>query len=289
MRLLASDEDREKYLKNRDLIYYKLVGGLGNQLFGISRAHLLHKDLGKRVAIDISNLDHTSAEGPEWIKWQGLAGWSELVYSPTQLSPPKNLWNLANPPKGGAKGTTYFTGWKLSLSEVESSGLFFSRQLPFPKKIEQNHSLGIHMRGGDYRNAQGIGLLSSAYYRNAIKKVGINELKTAVIFTDDEMYAKSVIKHLHLNIDFVYSKLKSPLNLLTEMSICNNFIGSNSTLSWWAAYFSKAEQLVLPKPMYLQDWYADREIYLENALYLDRFSNALARISSYFTWKYIRS
>jgi hypothetical protein len=288
MHLLASEAEREKFLRDEDLIYYRLVGGLGNQLFGLSRAHLLYKELGKRIAIDVSNLDHTSPEGPEWVNWKGLEDWCVLIYSPSQINQPKNLWNLVNSPKAALKDNAYFKGWRLSLSEVESSSLFLSRQLPFPKGNKQKHTLGIHMRGGDYRNAQGIGLLSKNYYKKAINKLSIDRLETIIIFTDDKEYAESVTKHFPRHIQYAYSELKSPLSLLTEMSNCQNFIGSNSTLSWWAAYFSQSEQTILPKPMYLQDWFADREIYLKNVLYVDRFSNALTRKSSYFAWNYIR-
>ncbi len=288
MHLLASGDERTNFLNDRDLIYYKLVGGLGNQLFGLSRAYLLHKELGKRIAIDVSNLDHTPKTGPEWANWEGLKTWSEIINSPTQVATPGNLWNLADSKNKMPKNTKHFTGWRLSLLEIESSGLFAPNEVPFSMVVNEEHTSGIHIRGGDYRNSQGIGLLSRKYYKKAIEIFSTDNLETFCIFTDDFEFAESMTKNLMRETNFVYSKSNSPLKTLLEMSICKKFIGSNSTLSWWAAYFSKSDQIILPKPMYLQDWSADREITLQKAIYLDRFSNIAARLSNYLLWKYIR-
>jgi hypothetical protein len=106
------------------MTYYRIVGGLGNQLFGLSRAYLLHKEIGKRIAIDVSHLDHTLESGPDWKDWNGLEGWSELVKSPKHLTPPNQLQNLSDSPKEENFNTNFYTGWKFSLEEVLRSGLF---------------------------------------------------------------------------------------------------------------------------------------------------------------------
>lgn len=287
MHILDSHESRSKFLQDRDMIYYRIVGGLGNQLFGLSRAYLLHKEIGKRIAIDVSNLDHTSDSGPDWKDWDGLEGWSELIKSPKNVTPPNQLQNLLDSPKEENSNTSFYTGWKFSLEEVFRSGLFLQGELPFSTPTVKNPKVGMHLRGGDYRQASGIGLLSKAYYRRALQAFQITEGQEITVFSDDPEYANTITEEFKSQFSFILSDNISSLHLLAEMSSSETFIGSNSTLSWWATFFSKNSLIALPKPMYLQGWFADREIHLDKVYYFDRFPNKLIKVYNYVKWQCI--
>ena len=287
MQVFDREDSRQTFLNDQNLIYYKLVGGLGNQLFGLSRAYLLHKESEKRIAIDVTSLDHTPDSGPEWKNWNGLKEWSELITSPRSLPSPRGLKNLLNTQDQDVHETTFFTGWKLSLEEVLRSGLFKPGEMPFSTPKPSDIEVGVHVRGGDYRKAHGIGLLSKTYYRRALHKLQVATAAEITIFSDDPDYASAIAKSLSSQSQLNFSNVKSPLCLLAEMSESCAFIGSNSTLSWWASFFSKSSRIALPKPMYLQDWFADRDILLDKVQYIDRFSNPLARGFSFLKWRLI--
>jgi hypothetical protein len=287
MQVFDCEDSRQTFLNDQNLIYYKLVGGLGNQLFGLSRAYLLHKESEKRIAIDVTSLDHTPDSGPEWKNWNGLKDWSELITSPRSLPSPRGLKNLLNTPDQDLPETTFFTGWKLSLEEVLRSGLFIPGEIPFSTPKVSDIEVGVHIRGGDYRKAPGIGLLSKAYYRRALQELQVDSGAEITIFSDDPDYASVIAKSLSSQSQINFSNVKSPLFLLAEMSESSAFIGSNSTLSWWASFFSQSSRITMPNPMYLQDWFADRDIRLDKVQYIDRFSNPLARGCSFLKWRYI--
>lgn len=287
MKVFDCEDSRQTFLNDQNLIYYKLVGGLGNQLFGLSRAYLLHKESEKRIAIDVTSLDHTPDSGPEWKNWKGLKEWSELITSPRSLASPRGLKNLLNTPDQDLHETTFYTGWKLSLEEVLRSSLFIPGEMPFPTPKASDIEVGVHIRGGDYRKAPGIGLLSKAYYRRALQELQVDSGAEITIFSDDPDYASVIAKSLSSQYQLNFSNVKSPLFLLAEMSESSAFIGSNSTLSWWASFFSQSSRIAMPNPMYLQDWFADRDIRLDRVQYIDRFSNPLARGCSFLKWQYI--
>lgn len=286
---IKNARELENYLKEYSLIYYKLVGGLGNQLFGLSRAHLLFKEMGKKIALDISNLDHTQKNQPEWLPWVSEADWLETITTEIEVSRMIEPWNLINPLENAPTSCNTFTGWTLSLEEISRSNLFTPQELPFKSTSGSTTDIAIHIRGGDYRSAKGIGLLNSKYYKRALDALPIHPESNITIYTDDFELANEIIDSLNLNQSIQYSKEKSPLATLAELASANTLVGSNSTLSWWAAYFSSSQSKCLPKPMYLQDWTADRHIVLRDVKYFNRFKNKISEIFNFCLWSFLRS
>lgn len=283
-----SSQEQRDFLEEHDLIHYKIVGGLGNQLFGLSAAYQLFQTFGKRVAIDISNLDHSPDEGPEWSNWARLNKWCELVTNSNEVQH-EPAWNLIKPIKSDTTNLKYFTGWRLSLEDILGAGLFKMGQIPFDSGEQRMSGLAVHIRGGDYRDAKGIGLLDPSYYRRSIESLGITNGMDITIFTDDMDYADAIVRKLSLDGQVQYSKTTSALEVLIEMSSSKSLIGSNSTLSWWAAFFSRSSNKVLPSPFYLQDWNADRNIRLDDVRYINRFPNKMNKTLNYVAWNYFRN
>ena len=285
----VSEASRDQFLEEQKLIYYKIHGGLGNQFFGLSSAYQLYKDINKRIAIDVTNLDHTPELGPEWSHWSEIREWCEIFTQSIDIPLPRTTWNLIRPFTTRDESTNYFTGWRLSLKDVHLSGLFKEGRFPSTQIKEQSPGIAVHLRGGDYRNATGIGLLHSSYYRRAIKALNGKSGKEITIFTDDQNYAHSILDELNLVNPLKYSQTSSALEVMAEMSAHDTFIGSNSTLSWWSAYFSRGTKLFMPLPMYLQDWNADRQIMLDKVEYLSRFPNKINKSAHYVMWNYLRA
>lgn len=285
----SNANELENHLNEHSLVYYKLVGGLGNQLFGLSRAHLLSKQMDKKIALDISNLDHTQKNQPEWLPWLSNADWLEVITTETEVPKVFKLWNLIKPLEEAPKSCNKFTGWTLSLEEISRSNLFTPKKMPFTNESSATLDVAIHIRGGDYGRAKGIGLLNSKYYKRALDALSVHSSSNITVYTDDYEMAKEIIDFLKLSPEVNYSKEKSPLTILAELTSAKKLIGSNSTLSWWAAYFSESKFKSLPKPMYLQDWTADGHIILSEVKYLNRFENKISEISNFILWNFIRS
>lgn len=285
----VSEASRNQFLKEQNLIYYKIHGGLGNQFFGLSTAHQLYKDFDKRIAIDVTNLDHTPELGPEWSNWSEIREWCEVFTQPKDIPLPSTTWNLFRPYTSKSESTNYFTGWRLSLKDVYQSGLFKEGYFPHALLKEQSPGIAIHCRGGDYRNATGIGLLHSSYYKKALNALEDKFGRPVTIFTDDHDYANAIEDNLRLINKAKYSQTSSALRVMEEMSAHETFIGSNSTLSWWSAFFSRGANVFMPQPMYLQDWNADKQILLNKVEYKSRFPNKLNEALHYLIWNVLRA
>ena len=98
----------------------------------------------------------------------------------------------------------------------------------FNKIKEDKNTCLIHVRRGDYLvYSQTYVTCSDQYYSDAINI--INKETKFIIFSDDLLYVKNweIIK----NIDHVIIEETDPINTLILMTLCDNFIIANSSLS----------------------------------------------------------
>lgn len=117
----------------------------------------------------------------------------------------------------------------------------FSR--PFEKKV-----IAISIRRGDFITNPNHFLLPLDYYLKALINFfpGYKDLNI-IIFSDDPEYCSFHIRHLN-NIFFA-TKL-NPGEQLCLMSLCDHFIISNSTFSWWGAMLGEKPHSVIIRPAY---------------------------------------
>ena len=119
-------------------------------------------------------------------------------------------------------------------------------------KVDSSQLL-IHVRLGDYRNEPTFGMLSSQYFSNAVNAV---EKESAIngisLFSDEPNNALKVFPSHYLNrIKMQELRGESPLITLCRMRGYTNYIISNSTFSWWAAYTSEANNIFVPDPWFV--------------------------------------
>jgi len=118
----------------------------------------------------------------------------------------------------------------------------------------------IHLRLKDYKNTSNVnkhGLLSIHYYFRAIKI--LNQKKSNnkfIIFSDEVNLAKKKFAYLKEKIFFDEKNLLDPVTTMYYMTKCNDFIISNSTFSWWAAYLSKSINKNIIYPI---NWYTNKK------------------------------
>lgn len=102
----------------------------------------------------------------------------------------------------------------------------------------------IHVRRGDYlKFPLHHPIPSIDYYLSSIKELE-NITDVFMVFSDDIEWCKN-----NFIGDFVFSETKDEFIDLYKMSMCDNFIISNSSFSWWGSYLNNNNPVVIaPDP-----------------------------------------
>ena len=149
----------------------------------------------------------------------------------------------------------YFQTWKYAQSLISNAGfvpnlenpsIWYSEMSESTKKLKP---IVIHVRRGDYQaHGDKYGLLSRAYYLNALKIIP-EELRNNPIwvFSDDIDIAKDLLAgELPLGTLWIDPPMKSnPAESFMLMTLGYAHIIANSTFSYWAAQLSLTSQIVI--------------------------------------------
>ncbi len=127
------------------------------------------------------------------------------------------------------------------------------------EKIDSVNSVCLHIRRGDYLNSRwkNLQICNFEYYNNAINKI-LDSVDNPVFFVfsnthEDILWIKENYNFYDLSghrfIDLFYVDLSNPdYEELRLMMRCKNFIISNSTFSWWAAWLSHDPNKIVCAP-----------------------------------------
>ena len=128
----------------------------------------------------------------------------------------------------------------------------------FKDLSEKELPLLVHVRQGDYRSEPNFGVVPTKYYQIAIKQqMQFGAYKSIWLFSDEKLDYKSYIPAEYQNIvRVIYSVGTNSVSLLEVMRMCQGYVIGNSTLSWWAASLSFAEN---PKVIYPDPWFLNLE------------------------------
>lgn len=224
-----------------------LKGGLGNQLFILSFAKKL-ESLGYEVILDISFYSQKH-DFPRNIEVDINSFFNKIISSKSDKifkTFNRRIEEVESLSSIQFKQFTRFKGYYNNSLFIDKN--FLINQLELPSKKISN-SLMIHIRRGDYKylNVE----LSEEYFVNAIKKIENFSNFQIDIFTDDFNFE---IKNSKLNLfqinNIFYPVTKSPIETLKLMTSYENFIISNSTFSFFAAFLGQNEdtKTFYPKP-----------------------------------------
>lgn len=134
----------------------------------------------------------------------------------------------------------------------------------------------LHIRRGDTvgKIAEVRGLLSVEYYKNALKIISLKQKRKPckiIAITDDLIASKKALEGMPITHWFGPNDL-SAVEALKIFKTATNFIGANSTLSWWGAKLSDTSDSniqILPKPwLGFKESIADQALFIPTATYI---------------------
>lgn len=247
------------------VIYSRLHGRLGNQMFQYAAARALAVRLGTQVALD-SRGARLRGEGVLTRVFDLPLG------EPTNLPPAKHdsllryaAWRLmgGRPVFRREQGLgynrqirqwaddSYLHGYWQSERYFHHIAAHIRRDFTFPAfstprnaemadRIASTLSISLHVRRGDYLTLGAHVLCDQAYYKAALGVVlnGLSGDPVVYVFSDDPQWAKD---NLPLPCDKVVVDFNGPETDFEDMrlmSLCQHNIIGNSSFSWWAAWLN---------------------------------------------------
>jgi hypothetical protein len=123
-------------------------------------------------------------------------------------------------------------------------------------EMQKTKPIVLHVRLGDYRNNQEIGVLPTTYFNNALKLATYNDSNRPIwVFSDEPEAARNMLPLLQ---DYKCRFISEEMNLTAEQTLAlmrfgKKFIISNSTFSWWAAALSEEKE---PTVYFPNPWFA---------------------------------
>jgi len=258
------------------MIYVKLLGGLGNQMFQyalgrhlsiknndsltLDLTELLKRDginyTPREFELDVFNIKYADKVLPG--ERRGFNERFAFKYLTRKLNEnghtfDKKVLNL--------KGNLLLNGYWQNVKYFKSIGDIIRQDFTLKdgvsgtsaviKKISSVNSVSVHFRLGDYLtnpNARNFhGILETDYYKRAIAK--INELVAAphfFIFSDDVNWVKEnfVFEQEHT---FISHEGHAAADMQL-MSACKHHIIANSSFSWWGAWLDPNPDKIVLAP-----------------------------------------
>lgn len=246
------------------MIYARLHGRLGNQMFQYAAARGLAARLGVPFALDtrraihkgegvltrVFDLDLTTPENLPpaqherplaYYVWRGF-GLAPKIYREKGLG--------YNPAFNSLPDGTYLHGYWQCERYFENiaddiRAAFVPRHPMTPQnaemaqRIASGPSVSLHVRRGDYLALGAHGVCDQAYYEAALAAL-TDGLKspTVYVFSDDPQWAKDNLPLPFEKIVVDFNGPDTDYEDLRLMSLCQHNVIANSSFSWWGAWLN---------------------------------------------------
>jgi len=221
-----------------------LMGGLGNQMFQISKA--LSEGYNNSIDVVFRPSSFVPMNGNQPTKYldnvyRNLT-FKEINEKLERISEPS--WSFTETNIFYYKSIEFYGYYQSSKnfkSQTEKIKTCFSPTEEFIEKIKNlypkifdKESVSIHVRRGDYLTVSEIlPVIDKTYIDECLRQIG--EYSNIFIFSNEKEWCK---ENLNYNNSVVVEDLED-YEELWMMSLCNNNIMSNSSFSWWASYLNK--------------------------------------------------
>lgn len=239
--------------------YVNLEGGLGNQIFQIANGFAYSKKYDKELCV--------STKG-----WAAHQGNHPFLYKDSIFS----KFNFENAPDGietlnedpsrtplkNVEGDVLLYGYFQGLEYFYDCKDNFISLLTLPEpnlSFLQPKNVAFHIRRGDYLVFRDVHLIcGTEYFTNEFERFKDYQIN---VFTDSPDMVSNEFDGYDFNI--IRSNSGCPeLSEMIMMSRHDNFVGSNSSLSWWASLLgNKKEQVIFPRKWVKSVWDLNDKIY----------------------------
>jgi len=194
-------------------------------------------------------------------------------FNPKHLQPSSGIKFYA----GGWHSEKYFINIREKILttyqfKINNLGLENSEVL---KKIKSNNSVSVHVRRGDFLDAENFKKFGSVctfdYFVCAIK-----EMRTRVenphffFFTNDPSW----VQENFISPDFTLININKMGDSWKDMyliSNCNNHINSNGSFSWWASWLNQQPNKLVVVPKYFIADHYSKDVYPESWIQLSDY------------------
>jgi hypothetical protein len=268
----------------RKSVEVEIIGGLGNQLFGLAAGLYLARKTSTTLKLNLSQIGIGGTNHGKSIREfripeayfceskkvtlkpnfvnrlsnkiaRELSSYKKIrdlineIYTASELGFESDFAALSEPRyiKGYFQTHVYPDYVKSELRELlvlESKSDWYLKKL---KEIEVNQPIALHMRRGDYvKLKEEFGVLDIQYYAQVILNLKKYENHPMWIFTDSPQLVRKEIQGtlLHDAVIIEPPVESSPNESMLLISKCPTIIMSNSTFSWWASYLSEQGTLI---------------------------------------------
>jgi hypothetical protein len=222
-----------------------LMGGLGNQMFQISKA--VAEGLKNNISVFFRTSSFIPMDGNQPTNYLSNI-FRNLKFDDTKI-PIKRIneitWSYYETNHTYTEPTEFYGYYQSSKNFLKYKDEIRNLFLPteeFKNKIKSLYpnifnpnSVSIHVRRGDYLGiSEVLPVLDKSYFDYCVKDFGDSDI---FIFSNDKEWVKS---NLNYNNSTVVEGLED-YEELWAISLCNHNIMSNSSFSWWGSYLNLNE------------------------------------------------
>jgi hypothetical protein len=267
------------------MIITKLIGGLGNQLFQYSLGKSLAVKKNTELKLDISgfekyklhaySLNHfniteniaTEKEiakfqkykrkpGKKWFLYNKLITDEKKYYTERQFHFDEEIFNISDNCyiDGYWQTEKYFKNIeKIIRKECTVKSPISGKNAEIMKKIQSGNSVSMHIRRGDYASNPAtndyFGTFGPEYYKKAMTIIAEKRQNPHLfVFSDDHEWVKKNIILPYPTTYVDHNGADKNYEDLRLMSLCDHFVISNSSFSWWGAWLSKNPNKIVIGP-----------------------------------------
>jgi len=255
----------------------KIHGGLGNQMFQYVYGRNMELS-GKKVVFDTSFFagNKTSKDTARNYKLNKFNLQTNIEFS-EKSHPILDFW-VKIKRRLGLNADIYFQSEKyfINIADIIKRELVLKKPLSnkaqgFLSNIENNNSVSLHVRRGDYVTDKNInafhGTCDVDYYEKAISliKEKVNS-PVFFVFSDDIAWAKDNFKGSEFVL--VSSPEIEDVEELILMSKCKHNIIANSSFSWWGAWLNSNLNKIIIAP---KNWFNNEKANKNNDIIPDKW------------------
>ena len=269
-------------------ITVRLIGGLGNQLFGYYAGAALAAHHGVELRLDTSWTRHGITDHDIEILALDLPGtWlpndslraklsapgtipgravTKAFRDIPRLGKPLRIYEapgvghdpdlLRQPPGTRLRG--YFQSWQ-TVEYAVNAGYPRRPPLKLPStwlndtihRAAREQPIAVHVRRGDYAKVAEFGLLGPAYYEPAISSIRERGVTGPIwLFSDEADIARAALGRYADQAEAIASP-DGPATEMLAMSHAAAVVIANSTFSWWGAWMAaKGTPVIAPDPWF---------------------------------------